>query len=390
VPVAVVTGMMATYPIGGVAWDYGQYLLGLQELGFDVFYLEDTGVDTYDPDRREYVEDASDAVRSLERTLRLLSPRLADRWHYRASDDRVFGVDRERLAGILAEADLLLNVSGGALLRDEYMVCPRKVLIDSDPGWNHFVNYPKWDASPGWQGTHGYRSHDYFFTYAEKIGDADCLLPALGIDWHPTRPVVICDRWHAQPPGQAWTTVMTWKNFRQTIEHDGRTFGTKEVEFDRIESLPQKTSATMEVAAGGSDPPLERWRERGWNVRDAHSVSRTPEEYREYIERSRGEFSVAKNVYVATRSGWFSCRSICYLAAGLPVIVQDTGFSDRIPTGEGLMAFTNEAEALAALEHVENDYPRHQLAARRMAEEWFSPRAVLTDLLQRIGLEAAP
>ncbi len=381
--------MIATYPVGGVAWDYGQYLLGLKQLGYDVYYLEDTGGPTYDPVRKEYGDNCEFAVKSLVDSLSVLSPRLVDRWHFRAMDGSTFGIDARKMSRIVGRADLFLNVSGSALLRDEYMSSPRKVLIDSDPGWNHFVNYPKWDASPGWQGTHGYRSHDFFFTYAEKLGQPDCLLPDLGIAWHPTRPVVIPERWNPQPPGDTWTTVMTWNNFRQPIEYDGRVYGTKELEFPRIESLPQKVSARMEVATGGSDPPIEKWRDRGWHVRDAHGVSRTLEEYRQYIECSRGELSVAKNVYVATRSGWFSCRSICYLAAGRPVIVQDTGFSDVIPTGEGVLPFTTESQALAALREVEAEYHRHQEAARAIAQDWFSPKPVLGDLLKRIGLEVA-
>lgn len=383
---AVVTGMIATYPVGGVLWDYAQYALGLEQLGFEVHYLEDTGGETYDPTKGLYGEDCSYGVRFLAESLARLSPSLSRRWHFRNLGGSTYGMSQEELAGALARADLFLNVSGSALLRPEYLSCARKVLIDTDPGWNHFVNYPRWDASPEWQGARGFRAHDHFFTYAQGIGRPDCALPNLGLDWQPTQPPVVLDRWYPEPPGEKWTTVMTWDNFRRPIEGNGVVYGTKEREFVRVEQLPSRTSAALEVAVGGTGGPQEHWRALGWSVVDSHGVSRTAEEYRSYIQGSRGEFSVAKNVYVATRSGWFSCRSVCYLAAGRPVVVQDTGFSDVVPTGEGLFAFSDLEQAAHAIAEVERAYPRHQEAAREVARTHFDARIVLQNLLGRIGL----
>jgi hypothetical protein len=182
-----------------------------------------------------------------------------------------------------------------------------------------------------------------------------------------------------------WTTVMTWKNFQETIQHDGTTYGTKEMEFGRVEALPARTRAKLEVAVGG-EPPRERWRSLGWSVVDSQAVSVTLDDYRSYIQRSRGELSVAKNVYVATHCGWFSCRSVCYLAAGRPVVVQDTGFSELIPTGRGLFAFSDLEGVLRGLEAVERDYASHQEAAREVALAHFDSGRVLGELLSRIGL----
>jgi len=315
-----------------------------------------------------------------------LSPTLAHRWRFRNMDGRTYGMDDDNFAEVLRSADLFLNVSGGTLLRDEYMPCKRKVLIDSDPGWNHFRNYPNWDAHPNWYGSHGYRAHDFFFTYAERIGQPGCLLPTLGLAWQPTRPPVVLDCWRAEPPGERWTTVMTWKNFRETIQHNGVTYGTKEMEFGKVESLPACAKATLELAVGGAQAPRAHWRALGWSVVESQDISRRAQDYRDYIQRSRGEFSVAKNVYVATHCGWFSCRSVCYLAAGLPVVVQDTGFSDRIPTGEGLFAFANLEEAARGIEAAESAYARHQAAARELARACFASEVVLGDMLTRIGL----
>ncbi len=383
---AIVTGMIASYPVGGVLWDYGQYALGLEQLGFEVFYLEDTGWQTYDPRKGEYGEDCSYAVEFLPKALGALSPTLAKRWRFRNMDGKTYGLDDASFADVLHSANLFLNVSGGTLLREEYMPCRRKVLIESDPGWNHFRNFPRWDANPGWHGSHGFRAHDFFFTYAERLGQSGCILPDLGLAWQPTRPPVVMDCWRAEPPGGKWTTVMTWKNFQETIEYQGLKYGTKELEFGKVEKLPVHTKAKLEIAVGGDQAPRERWRGLGWSVVESQDISRTAEDYRRYIQASRGEFSVAKNVYVATGSGWFSCRSVCYLAAGLPVVVQDTGFSKLIPTGEGLFAFSNLEEAACAIESVESDYARHQKAAHELARTHFASDVVLGDLLKRIGL----
>jgi hypothetical protein len=396
--IAIVTGMIATYPVGGVVWDYGQYALALERLGFEVYYLEDPGWMTYDPRLRRYVEDPTYGVEYLSKSLAYLSAPLAQRWHFRSMHGKTYGVEAAQFAKVVAQADVFVNVSGGSLLRDEYMACKRKILIDTDPGWNHFHNYPRLDAKSDASAGYGYRAHDFFFTYAERIGQPGCVLPTLGIDWQPTRPPVALDLWTSKPPAQRWTTVLTWKNHSEVIEHGGIRYGTKEMEFEKIETLPRFVSASLELAAGGTDRPEDkeqakawyptrpRWEGLGWSVIDAHSISATPDRYRNYIETSRAEFSVAKNIYVATRSGWFSCRSVCYLAAGLPVVVQDTGFSEFLPTGEGLLCFSSLVEAADAITAVERNYQVHKEAAREMARQYFDSDRVLGDLLRRCGV----
>lgn len=383
---AVVTGMIATYPVGGVAWDYGQYLLGLEKLGFEVYYLEDTAWQTYQPIKGEYGADPGYGVQFLNKTLSELSPTLKHRWHFRAMDGRTYGIESGRMSRIIAEADLFLNISGGTVLRDEYMINQCKIFIDTDPGWNHFVNFPKWDNNPGWEDTHGWRAHDHFFTYAENIGLPGCNLPLLGVNWLPTRPPVIVDKWCPLPPAQKWTTIMTWKNFSQPIEYQGQQYGTKEVEFEKIQTLPQLFNAKFEVAVGGNSPPKQYLQTLGWSIVDSVKQSMTLDLYRTYIQQSRGEFSVAKNVYVATHSGWFSCRSVCYLAASRPVVVQDTGFSDFIPTGAGLFAFNNIDEARLALAKVEQNYAKHQQAAFGIARKYFDSDKVIGKMLKDVGI----
>lgn len=372
---AIVTGMIATYPVAGVLWDYVQYALGLEQLGFDVYYLEDSGLDSYHEAPAAY----------LERSLAWFSTRLARRWHYRATDGSGYGMTAEDLGAAIADAELFLNVSGGCLMRDEYLRAKNRILVDTDPGLNHFVNFPKWDASPGWQGTHGYRAHDRFFTYAENIGKPSCTLPDLGLRWEPTRPPVVTALWKAAEESNRWTTVMSWspfQHYKKEIRHEGRAYGAKEIEFQKFVSLPRRVAATLEVAVGGKNAPVQEWTALGWRVVDAAAISSDPALYRDYITQSRGEWSVAKNIYVATHSGWFSCRSVCYLAAGLPVVVQDTGFSENLPVGEGVLAFATMEEAARAIAAVEHDYARHRAAARELAQTHFSAETVIGRMLE--------
>ena len=383
---AVVAGLIASFPVGGVAWDYAQYALGLERLGFDVYYLEDSEMYSYDPLEREYLPQSDYGLGFLERTLRELSPSLADRWHLRDLAGERHGMPLESVKDVLEEAAVLINVSGGCILRDEYRGCRRKVLIDTDPGWNHFFVWPRLDQQHRDGKLPNFRDHDYFFTYAERIGTEDCALPDQGIEWLPTRPPVVLERWDADGAGDRWTTVLTWDNYARPIEVNGHSYGSKAMEFARIDDVPHEVDAAFELAIGGIGAPVTEWLQKGWALVDSTTVSLTPESYRSYIQRSRGEFSVAKNVYVDTRSGWFSCRSACYLAAGRPAVLQDTGWSDSIPAGEGLLAFSTREEAIADISKVEADYEGHSEAARSVAKDYLSSERVLGDMLERIGV----
>lgn len=381
---AVVTGMIANYAVGGVAWDYAHYALGLERLGFEVYYLEDTGEMPYNPEKGDVSEDYSYSLRFLEESLGALSPTLARRWRIVGFDGRGYGVEDEAFAQVLRECVLFLNVSGSALMRDAYLACRRKLIIDTDPGWNHFRNYPKWDVAPGWQGTHGWRAHDVFFTYAQRLGRPGCALPDFGIRWYTTVPPVVRDCWEtAAAPGADWTTILSWNTYAKGIEGNGRTYGAKEVEFPKIERVPSRVGARCAISIASHNAPRDAWRAHGWQIRDAHADSATVDRYREFITNSRGEISVAKNAYVDTHSGWFSCRSTCYLAAGRPAVLQDTGWSEFIPAGEGVLAFRDEDGAVAAIEAVERDYAGHARAARAVAQKYFDHAVVLRDMLEK-------
>jgi hypothetical protein len=183
-----------------------------------------------------------------------------------------------------------------------------------------------------------------------------------------------------------WTTVLTWNAFKGPVIYNGVELKSKGAEFEKLMSLPRRVNVPLKVALGGKDAPVERLTDAGWIVEDGPATTLRPEDYCCFIQRSRGEISTAKHTYVALRTGWFSCRSACYLAAGRPVVVQDTGFSGYIPSGEGVLAFTCLAGAIHAIEEVERNYDRHQAAARQVAEEHFASDRVLGDMLDRIGL----
>jgi hypothetical protein len=381
---AIVTGLIGSYPLGGVAWDYGQYLLGLERLGFEVVYLEDSGFDLYDPRSRSYGAEAGYAVDFIQATLGFLLPGGCP-WHLRGPDGRTYGITPERVLDEIATADIFLNVSNSALLRPDYLLSKRKVMIDTDPGWNQFVALPKWDTGAGWDEVVSFRAHDTFFSYAEAFSTPGCTLPTLGVEWLPTRPPVVTDLWHSDGRGANWTTVMNWESYPLSIDVDGRHYGGKSSEMLAVVGLPEIVDVPLELAVDGK-APLDLLARNRWRVVNAPDVSADPASYQAYIQGSRGEFSIAKNVYVATGSGWFSCRSVCYLAAGLPVVLQDTGYSSFIETGEGLLAWGDIGEAKVALERVETDYETHRRAAQELATRYFSADVVLGDLLARAGV----
>jgi len=186
------------------------------------------------------------------------------------------------------------------------------------------------------------------------------------------------------PPNAAVTTVMNWQA-HEVIEHAGRRFGQKNVEFPKFLDLPRRVTPPCEVAIAG-DAPREELRGAGWSLRDAHEVTLTFDGYWRYIQESLAEFSVCKNVFVDTNSGWFSDRTAAYLACGRPAVIQETGFSAHLPCGEGLFAVRDVDEAAAAIAEIDSDYARHSRAAREIACEHLDARRVIAGMLEVVGL----
>ncbi len=385
----VVTGLVATYPVGGVAWDYLQYVLGFRALGCEVYYLEDTGRWVYDPAEQTFVPDVRKNAGYLARALARLDPALADCWSVRASDGTHHGLDAAAVERLCAGTDLFLNVSGACWLRDTYRSARVAAYLDSDPCYSQakLAAVDAGETDPELVlSADLIRRHDVFFTLGEHIGAEDCLVPTCGLTWRPTRQPIHLPSWPVTPAPEApFTTVMSWSIEPTSPVVGGRTFGGKDVEFLRFLELPSRTPETLEVALSGK-APRARIAAAGWQLRDPLPVSATLDDYRRYLQGSRGEVSVAKNAYVATRSGWFSTRSAAYLASGRPVVLQDTGFSRHVPIGPGLHAFTTLDEAAAALAAVRASYPAACAHARAVAESEFAAERVLSRLLSDAGL----
>ncbi|MFZ5811706.1 MAG: glycosyltransferase family 1 protein [Thermodesulfobacteriota bacterium] len=383
----IVSGLAATYPLGGVAWDYVQYLQGFYRLGHDVYYLEDTGGWAYDPFNVTFVDDLTYHIGYLEDYLKRLEPGLEKRFCVRGPDDRHWGLSREELAAVVARADVFFNISTTCQLREEYGRIPVKVLIDSDPMYTQsdIPRYLRGEADANAvKNIENMRRHDVFFSFGENVGKPGCLVPTGVFDWRPTRQPIVLAAWEGagRYAREVFTTVLSWQPKEKGPEVEGVRYGGKNMEFEKIMDLPGKTDAVLELALGGGRPPRELLEEKGWRLVDGFAMSQTPWKYRDYIWESMAEFSPAKNAYVASKSGWFSCRSACYLASGRPVVVQDTGFSDVFEVGEGVVTFTDEAGALAGIEAVRRDYDRHAAAATAFAKRYFDSDVVLAKLLQ--------
>lgn len=380
----IVAGMVASYPVGGVAWDYLQYVIGLARLGHDVYYHEDTWSWPYEPIKKCHTDDASYSAQYLAEYFMRYAPELSHRWHYRHLHETSYGMSQEQFAEIARTADLFVNISGASLFPDELSPDCVKIFLDTDPGYNQIVLSEKFDWSENVQRwCENVAAHDQHFTYAENMYDEECAVPRLGFEWKPTRMPIVTDLWKsitakAAPLGAPWTTVMTWNAFKGPLLYKGVEYKSKGGEFERFINLPRQVEIPFMVAVGGINAPLQRLVEHGWNVIDGPTATLTAEQYQSFIKDSRGELSTAKHVYVALKTGWFSCRTACYLAAGRPAVVQDTGFSKIIPCGEGLFSFDTMDEAAGALEQVEADYTHHSQAARELATEYFEASKVLS------------
>jgi hypothetical protein len=377
-----VLGLMGQYPMAGVAWQALQYLLGLSRLGCEVFYAEDSGAPPYDPALLTVTDDPTRNVEYVRSGMERIG--LADRWVYwDLGTESYHGLGKDALFDLYRTSGSIWNLCGATRLRDEHHQGARLVYVETDPV------YEQLRIANGDAGARAIaEEHDVLFTYGENLGAADCPVPLSGLTWHPTRPPVVCDVWERPAPAEApfFSTIATWENKGKDVEFAGETYRwSKHLNFLRYLPVPRRSGVEFEVAI---QPPGEReaalLRDNGWRTVDPLAVSSDLEAYVAFVCASRGEFTVAKDIYVRPRSGWFSDRSVCYLAAGRPVITQDTGFGKFVPTGRGLLAFSDLDEACAAVAAVNADYPGHRAAARAIAREYFAAERVLRRMLETI------
>ena len=383
----IVTGLIGQYAFGGVTWDYIQYALGFRALGHDVWYLEDTGTWAYDPVKMEPSADCSHNTAYLGRVMEKFG--MGDRWIYRnGADETYHGVTNPAEAEkIIASADVLANVSGACWLRPETAAIPLKLFLDGDPMFTQIglANDPDSEYAKR------VASHERHFSFGLNIGQKDCEVPTAGLHWRPTVQPIALDYWNPASPAPtmphiadgAWTTVMNWASYAPK-DFQGKKYGQKDIEFERFLDLPQISDEKFVLAMGqgvGNKRPTEMLESKGWNIIEPDTYLPDYTTYHEFLSRSKGEWSIAKNGYVTSRSGWFSCRSACYLAAGKPVVIQDTGWSDHLPSGDGAIAFSTPEEAAKALDLINKNYNHHSAAARAYAETHFDAARVCEDLI---------
>jgi hypothetical protein len=378
-----------------------QMTLGLRRLGHDAYYFEVTSAWPFDPIRNDRVGDSHYAVPYLTRVADSFG--LGDRWAYRRSysDNEWLGIGRRRAEELLRSADAVFNLVGATLFAKEGLEVRRLVYFGTDPGY-HEITF----AAGNKKTRSIIDEHDDTVTIGENIGTSACPVPALPRLRATTRQPVLIDLWQdGERQRDTFTTVGNWKQRGRGVVFAGtRYYWSKDREFLRFVELPRRVSRPVELATNLADaatmrptraePVRARSAEEkhrvlllshGWRLVDARAFTTDPWAYRDYICASRGEFTVAKDLNVRLRTGWFSERSAYYLAAGRPVVTQNTGFGRNLPTGEGLFAYDTIDEAVGAFEEIESNYDRHSRAARAIAHEYFRAETVLAKLLEDLS-----
>jgi hypothetical protein len=381
----VLLGMMARMPVAGAVWGTMQYLVGFQRLGYDAYYVESHARPPLMFMEREGDDSSALAAGFLDQVMRHFD--LADRWAFHAlhDDGRCYGMTEGQLRQLYRSAALIINHHGATMPLPEHSATGRLVYLETDPVGLEvelYHNDPKAIAF--------LEPHCAFFTWGLNYGNPDCRVPLPArFPFRTTRPPVVPDLWrpYANGPGDTFTTVGNWKQGGH-VRLNGEVYTwSKHHEFLKFLDVPRRTGQAFELALSKYEEADRLLLERhGWKVRAALSFSRDLNAYRRYVAGSRGEFTVAKDQNVRLRSGWFSERSAQYLAADRPVVTQETGFRNVLPTGEGLFGFSTLEEVAAAVESINSAYERHCEAAAAIAREYFHYDVVLRRLLADMGL----
>ena len=377
----IVLGYIVRGPLGGLAWHHLQYVIGLSNLGHNVYYFEDSHdyPSCYDPARNLTGTNPDYGIGFASETFARAG--FGDKWVYHdAHTGRWLGPAADKWQALCESADLLLNISGITPLRSWFVDIPERVLIDTDPAFTQIRHLSDQTAHQE------AAKHTAFFSFGENVLSAGCSIPSDGFPWRPTRQPVVLEQWPVMPGPEdgAFTTVMQWDSYKP-VQYMGTSYGMKSASFTPFMDLPEHTESRLELCLGSSSAPRSLLRQKGWLLSDPLEITRDPWTYQRYIQSSRGEFTVAKHGYVVSHSGWFSERSAAYLASGRPVVTQETGFSQWLDTGSGILAFTTLDEAVDSLADVSSNYEHHSRAARDTAEKYFDSGIVLQNLLDELS-----
>jgi hypothetical protein len=382
----IVSGALANKPFnGGNAWSRLSWISGFKRLGFEVCFIEQLG--------RNGCVDSTGAPCAFGQSVNLAYFRktMSEYGLSNASaliyseGEEVEGLPLIRLSSIAQDACLLFNMCGHLSLVEIKHKVRCKLFYDDDPGFTQF-----WQAANNPGARLG--GHDFYFTIGENIGRPDCPIPTGDIEWRHTRAPVVLENWPrvAQTTLDRFTTVASWRGAYGPVQHEGKTYGLKVHEFRKYIDAPRRSGHAFEIALQihtADRKDLEALLAAGWRISDPQKVADSPKAFRRFVQTSGAEFSVAQGIYVDTQSGWFSDRTVRYLASGKPALVQDTGFSRNYPVGEGLLAFTNLGEVIDGAQRIVRDYKLHCIAARDLAEEYFDSTKVIKRLVNEVGLK---
>ena len=375
---------MVRYPLGGMMSWVLQYVVGFQRLGHDIYFVEKASYPNscYDPSRDVMTDDCSYGVAALNALLARFG--LEDRWCFVDAAGTYHGMPRQSIEAVLRGADLFIDMGTHGSWLPEAQGAGLRVLIDGEPGFTQMKMANR--AAAG----EGDPEYDHHYTTGRNIGTDRSSAPTAGRTWrhifHPVVPELFEPNGGGAGGADApYTTVMNWQSY-EPLQYEGRAYGHKDVEFGKFRELPMEAPVPLEVAVSGKGVPQAELEQVGWRIRDAHEVTVSFASFAGYVRASRGEFSVCKNGYVATNCGWFSDRSAAYLAAGRPVVMQETGFSDHLPCGEGLFAVRTRHEAATALAEIAGDYERHSRRAAEIAHDFLDARRVLRRFLDELGV----
>ena len=384
----VVMGFMGSMPIAGVIWQHIHYLVGLQRLGHEVYYIEDSARLPYNPETFEINNEFDYAARLLTRVAHEFG--LERRWSFCArylKGQPTAGLSLNRIRRLYRECDAVLNICGAQELNDDVLKAQPLVYIESDPG----VEQIKIDKRV--RSTIEYLSqHHALFTFGENVGTRKFPVPSHGLKWLPTRQPIATDLWKTnRSPARAavFTSIANWSTSGiKDITWRGRRYlWSKSREFLRFAAAPRRAGETFELATNIKNTRTRnKFLRNGWRFQSPLQLSVDYWLYRDYIRHSKAEFTVAKDQYVRLNTGWFSDRSACYLAAGRPVVLQETGFTKNYGNTAGLFGFRSLGEIAEAVKMINRDYARHSRAARRLARELFEAEKVVKSLLDRAGV----